>query len=188
MSTTTFNPTLNLYLPRVYNKITEERIIEIFGNLGIGNVSKVVFIPKPIAQYNAVHVYFDSWFKDSQAAYQFQKDVLTEGKMAKLVYDDPWYWIVEPLKTKKDMKKNSYEKEIKTIEALSALLQDNMDNLDEEDYMRIESFENDLEDGEIYEDYEKAVGNGLTKEDLDRCEEYFNKDNYDNECCEMLPK
>ena len=58
-----------------------------------------------------------------------------------------------------------------------------MDDLDEEDYMRIEAFENDQEDGEIYEDYEKAIGNGLTKEDLDRCEEY-----YENECCEMLPK
>jgi hypothetical protein len=186
MSTTTFNPTLSLYLPRVYNKITEERIIEIFGNLGIGNVSKVILIPKPIAHYNAAYVYFDSWFKDSQAAYQFQKDVLTKGKMAKLVYDDPWYLIVEPLVWKKDAKKKINEKwEIKTLEAVSDLLED---NLDEEDYMRIESFENDLEDGEIYEDYAKAVGNGLTKEDLDRCEEYeyYNKYYYDDECRDEL--
>lgn len=87
---------ISLYIPHVFNNITEERIKYTFQVLDIGKISYIDFIPKTDltgTEYNAVYIYFDYWYA-STAAYNFQEKVLNPEKVAKLVYNDPWYWIV----------------------------------------------------------------------------------------------
>jgi hypothetical protein len=56
----------------------------------------VDFIPKTDKNgksYNAAYIHFYRWFECS-AAVNFQERVLNPDKEARIVYDEPWYWIV----------------------------------------------------------------------------------------------
>jgi len=51
-------------------------------------------------KFNSVHVCFSYW-RNTEAAYNFQKKAKSvEG--AKLVYDDPWHWVVLEYKKKSE--------------------------------------------------------------------------------------
>jgi hypothetical protein len=89
---------ISLYIPRVFKNITGKRISAIFHSLRIGQVRSVNFIPKVGKQghYNSVSIHFDYWY-DNVAARNFQEKVIT-NKEARVVYDDPWFWIVQEFK------------------------------------------------------------------------------------------
>jgi len=90
------NNTLSLYIPRVFPNVNEERVKAIFNSLDIGDVSHVDFIKKHGKDgqiYNSLYIHFGLWYNNKGAA-NFQENVLNPNKEAKLVYDDPWYWIV----------------------------------------------------------------------------------------------
>jgi hypothetical protein len=89
---------ISLYIPRVFKNISGKRIEGIFQSLRIGKVRAVNFTPKvgKHGHYNSVSVHFDYWY-DNVAARNFQQRV-TEGKEARIVYDDPWFWIVQEFK------------------------------------------------------------------------------------------
>jgi hypothetical protein len=48
-------------------------------------------------KFYAAYIHFKHWF-DNTAARNFQSRVLNPAKEARIVYDDPWYWIVLPYK------------------------------------------------------------------------------------------
>jgi hypothetical protein len=90
------NQNLSLFIPHVFPNITEDRIAGIFNTYSIGQVSRVDFVGKTDKNgkfYNAAYVHFDAWFNNS-AVENFQERVLNPNKEARIVYDDPWYWIV----------------------------------------------------------------------------------------------
>ena len=92
------NNSLSLYIPHVFPNIDGERIRRIFRNLDIGNVSRVDFVAKFDRQgkeYNSVYIHFAQWF-NTPVATNFQTRVLNPEVEAKLVYDDPWFWVVLP--------------------------------------------------------------------------------------------
>jgi vacuolar-type H+-ATPase subunit I/STV1 len=82
---------ISLYIPRVYLNITQERIKSAFEKNGIGKVKRVDLLSK-VPDYNIAYVHFDYW-NDTITARNFQSHT-KEQKGAKLVYDDPWHWIV----------------------------------------------------------------------------------------------
>lgn len=87
---------MSIYIPHVFPNIDEERIMDIFQKLGIGQVSYVDFIGKFDRNgnvYNAVYVHFDHW-RVTQATINLQKKILDPTQEARLVYDDPWYWVL----------------------------------------------------------------------------------------------
>ena len=87
---------LSLFIPYVFANITQERIARVFENNHLGIVDHVDFIHKTDKNgkaYNAVYVHFSRWFNNSVAE-NFQERVLSSDKEARVVYDDPWYWIV----------------------------------------------------------------------------------------------
>lgn len=88
-----FSPTnLSLYIPRVFPNIDEERIKGVFQSLDIGRVNKVDFVSQEgrNGPYKSVYIYFSQFYDTS-----FLDRVCNSGTQgAKLVYDDPWYWIV----------------------------------------------------------------------------------------------
>ena len=94
---------VSLYIPHVFANISKEEVINIFESLRIGKVSNIDFVNKisdQSQQYNAVYIHFEYWH-DNVAARNFQERVLNPDKEARIVYDDPWYWIVLENKAKK---------------------------------------------------------------------------------------
>jgi hypothetical protein len=87
---------LSLFIPRVFVNISSKRITQIFHSLRIGKVNRVDFLRKRSRNgrpYNAMFVHFEHWY-DNTAACNFQARVRDPTQDARLVYDDPWYWVV----------------------------------------------------------------------------------------------
>ena len=92
---------ISLYIPHVFASISKKRIINTFEDLQIGNVKRIDFVyKKSHSEYNAVYIHFNYWY-DNIAARNFQERVINPNVEARIVYDEPWFWIVLENKTKK---------------------------------------------------------------------------------------
>lgn len=92
----------SVFIPRVFTNIGEERISSIFNHLSIGEVNRVDLIRKTGKNgdnYNMAFVHFNHLY-DSPSAEIFKRDVEDTEKKAKIVYDDPWFWLVLPFEEK----------------------------------------------------------------------------------------
>jgi len=90
------NQSLSLFIPHVFPNITQERIADVFYRLGLGEVKRVDRILKRDAndnEYYSAYVHFNEWF-NTKTVLHFQERVYRPDKEARVVYDDPWYWIV----------------------------------------------------------------------------------------------
>jgi len=91
--------TLSLMIPRVFPQwIDEEKIIEIFDKQHLGRVYKVSIIRMPDSKKRSypiyqAYVYFSAWY-DNEIAYNFQQRIFGAKAQARVVYDDPWFWVV----------------------------------------------------------------------------------------------
>jgi hypothetical protein len=84
----------SLYIPRVFVNIGTKRITDVFNRIGFGKVSKVDFIRRSGNKgkdYNSVYVHFD--YMNNTPAVNHFLERLVKGS-ARVVYDDPWYWLV----------------------------------------------------------------------------------------------
>ena len=89
---------LSLIIPRVFPQwVDEQLIIDIFDRQRLGRVYKVSIIHMKRESKRCGHpmykafVYFSAWY-DNIVAYNFQQRIFANGN-AKVVYDDPWYWV-----------------------------------------------------------------------------------------------
>jgi len=86
----------SFYIPRVFKNITQDRVSGVFENLGFGRVDRVDFVPRRTGngdEYNAVYVHFAS-MTDSTMVRRFLDRLHDAENPPRVVYDDPWYWIV----------------------------------------------------------------------------------------------
>ena len=86
-----FRPQMSLYIPSVTSKTTEEQIKHVFKVLDLGVVSRVDFVEKDNGNSMAF-VHFEYWLLNN-SSYHLQERIQIEGQ-AKIVYNDPYYWIV----------------------------------------------------------------------------------------------
>ena len=93
---------ISLYIPHVFANFSKKMVAETFEDLRIGNVKRVDFVHKrgSNGNFNAAYIHFNHWY-DNVAARNFQERVLDVNREARIVYDEPWYWIVLENKTKK---------------------------------------------------------------------------------------
>jgi hypothetical protein len=87
---------MSIYIPHVFSNITEDRITRVFDSLSLGKVKNIDFVEKMSkygAVYNAAYIHFENWY-DTVTSRSFQERVRNPDKEARLVYDEPWYWIV----------------------------------------------------------------------------------------------
>ena len=87
---------MSIYIPHVFSNITEDRITRVFDSLSLGKVKHIDFVEKMSkygAVYNAAYIHFEHWY-DTVTSRSFQERVRNPDKEARLVYDEPWYWIV----------------------------------------------------------------------------------------------
>ena len=88
----------------IFCNITKERIISILEFLDIGMVNHIDFVAKISSNgkvYNSAYIHFDFWYSNiSNQNLQYR---LKNSIESRIVYDDPWYWIVlENKATKRD--------------------------------------------------------------------------------------
>jgi hypothetical protein len=90
---------LSLMIPRVFPQwVDEQTIVDVFHKQQLGQVYKVSIIRQPdskrrsIPIYQAI-IYFSAWY-DNEIAYNFQQRIYGPKKQARVVYDDPWFWVV----------------------------------------------------------------------------------------------
>jgi hypothetical protein len=94
---------ISLYIPHIFPNFTKEDVKEIFENQKIGKVSNVDFVSKMGRDgkpYNAAYVHFEFWC-DNISNRNFQSRVCDPNKEARIVYDEPWHWIVLENKARK---------------------------------------------------------------------------------------
>ena len=87
---------MSLFIPHVFSNISAERITAAFQDNDIGQVSHIDLVSKMDKNgqiYNSAYVHFAFWYQNSTAV-NFQERVINPNQQAKLVYDDPWFWIV----------------------------------------------------------------------------------------------
>ena len=90
-----------VFIPRVFTNIREDRITKVFHDLNIGNVGKIDLVKRTNKQgksFNMAFIHFDHLYQ-SDSANEFHRDIL-EDKKSKVVYDDPWFWLVLPFEEK----------------------------------------------------------------------------------------
>lgn len=96
---------LGLYIPHVFENITEKKIKEVFENQGLGKVKNVDLIEKLDKNgkiYKTAFVHFDYWY-DSIISRNFQERIKNPNKEARVVYRDPWFWVCFENKGKKQI-------------------------------------------------------------------------------------
>ena len=100
MMTFNINSDLSIYIPRVFENITEDRIKEVFLTLCIGDVSRVDFVVRPengVDQYttNMAFIHFNTWY-DNITTEHLQERIYDHDREARIVYEDPYYWVLLP--------------------------------------------------------------------------------------------
>jgi hypothetical protein len=86
---------MSIYIPRVYNTISKEFIINIFEVLKYGKVKQIDFVDKMDSKgvfYHAAYIHFEYWYENITCK-NFQGRVKNPEKEARIVYKEPWYWI-----------------------------------------------------------------------------------------------
>jgi hypothetical protein len=100
------NQSMSLYIPHVFPTIGKRFIANLFMKLDLGKVSRIDFVAKynynTDEHYNNVYIHFEYWF-ENRSVQRFQESIQNRVKTTKLVYDDPWYWIVLENQTEKRM-------------------------------------------------------------------------------------
>ena len=94
---------MSLYIPHVFPNFTGEYIASVFEDLGIGCVDHVDLVAKMDHSgkpYNSAYIHFQYWIS-GPIAKNFQARVQDPTKEARIVHDDPWYWIILENTTKK---------------------------------------------------------------------------------------
>jgi len=96
-------PNISLYIPHIFSNYNKKDIEDIFENLKIGKINNIDLISKigkDNKEYNSAYIHFEYWY-NNQITQNLQERVLNPNKEARLVYEDPWYWIVLENKGKK---------------------------------------------------------------------------------------
>ena len=88
----------SVFIPHMFPNISKERIANAFESNQLGLVKKIDLvsnIDKQGKKYNCAFIHFSHWYM-SDSAMRFLKRVEDPSKEARLVYDDPWFWIILP--------------------------------------------------------------------------------------------
>ncbi len=98
------NSNLSIFIPRVFNNISQERIKECFEQLNIGEVERVDLVDRETDESSKgtrmAFIHFNKWY-DTASSINLRTKIENPDETAKVVYDDPYYWILLPNKNPK---------------------------------------------------------------------------------------
>jgi transketolase len=135
---------LSLFIPRVFSNISKERIINTFESNNIGKIKNVDFVAIS-HNCNKVYVHFEYYY-ETTASRNFIYRIQVEGT-AKLVYDDPWFWIVlenKSIKPAQGSRQHRINLEEPQIQQYIKTIQPNSNNLQHENIKMLQKTEKKL--------------------------------------------
>lgn len=109
-------PAFSMCIPRVYSNINERRIRAIFYNLGYPEIEEIDFVKcegvnkqTGLPQsYNRVFIHFKTMEISCQTTIIHTSICkILNGEQVKIVYDDPWYWMVSLSKSTRPAKRSA---------------------------------------------------------------------------------
>lgn len=87
-------------IPRIFSNIPDKKIIDTFEKLDLGKVENMDIVLKPGkngSTFKMAFIHFSEWNDNyGSAGASLKKNIENPNIDAKLVYDDPWYWILLP--------------------------------------------------------------------------------------------
>lgn len=126
-------------IPRIFHNIPNKKIVGTFERLGMGKVKNMDIVWKTGrdgSSYKMAFIHFSEWNMSNASSRLFREQVEDPNVIAKLVYDDPWYWLVLPnnsTTTSINSYKNKVEKFIPdTINGVSKWIQERLSILEDE--------------------------------------------------------
>jgi hypothetical protein len=164
------NQSLSLYIPHVFANITKKTIIDTLEFQGIGKVKEIDFVEKMDKTgklYNTAFVHFEQWY-DSIITRNFQERVKNPDKEARIVYNDPWFWVCFENKGKKQIP--GARKERINLHDFSYICEEekNEVNLDQETE---DKFEKELlEEFDCHENYDMILYQKMEEPKKTKCE------------------
>ena len=129
----TFNNKLSLFIPRVVPEwASQEMITAKFRTLDLGTIQRVDFLEKVGAngvKYYQAFLHFEMW-EDNAVTRNIQEKIVDPQQTAKLVYDEPWYWILlknnNPLTEEEVAANAALQERVLALEQQVAQLNNNM--------------------------------------------------------------
>lgn len=94
---------ISLYIPHIFANFSKEYVAKVFEDNEIGQVKNIDFVSKighDGKPFNAAYIHFDHW-NNNISAHNFQDRVIDQNKEARIMYEDPWFWIVLENKARK---------------------------------------------------------------------------------------
>jgi hypothetical protein len=121
----------SLYIAHVFPNINKKRIAQVFEKLFLARITEIDFVTKigkDGKPYNSAYIHIESW-ADTTTAKHFQEKIRNNSE-ALLVYDEPWYWIVN---------ENTSDKRSRFIQKVE------QQRIDEDDTEMVYFISNDIE-------------------------------------------
>ena len=103
---------MSLFIPHVFNYISSERIQHVVETY-LGKVSRIDIVSKSTMDgnyYNSAYIHMSQWY-DTQTVANFQESIKNPDKQSKLIYNEPYYWIILE-NTSKNMKPNPLKRKL----------------------------------------------------------------------------
>ena len=117
-----FRPNMSLFIPSVTATTSEAQVKRVFDNLNIGVISRVDFVEKEQGSSKFMaFIHFDYWYV-TDTSYYLQEKIMEEGQ-GKIVYNDPYYWIVRENKNPRSLCEIQLEKEVDDLKKRVAYLE-----------------------------------------------------------------
>lgn len=91
----------SIYIPRIFTNISNSKIVSTFEHLQLGKVQYMDIVYRTGndgSTYKMAFIHFSYWSNNSSAI-ELRERIEDPYIEAKLVYDDPWYWIILPNKS-----------------------------------------------------------------------------------------
>ena len=92
-----FNSKLSIYIPRVFpNWRDAKKMTNVFQALEIGRIRRIDFVDKETPKgekFSQAFIHFHEWY-DNHHTRNLQARIEDVDDTAKVVYDDPWFWMV----------------------------------------------------------------------------------------------
>lgn len=119
--------------------IPVNKIIESFEKMDLGKVEKIDSVIKKSRDgyyYRMAFIHFEYWNMNNIAAVNLREKIENPNKEAKLVYDNPWYWLLLPNKSQQKHIHSDFEKLKNLFKTQLQKIEDEVDCIYEELYQR----------------------------------------------------
>ena len=113
---------ISLFIPHIFANYRKEDVVKVFEDKQIGKVNHIDYIKKfnKGTDYYAAYIHFEYWYENAEAV-KLNRDVLDTQKEARIMYEEPWYWIVLENKTPQKMNTKSGDRKLRIdIKGLSS--------------------------------------------------------------------